>query len=170
MRRLLTLTLPVFLLIPAYPMVSLRLFQWREPLYQVPIERAGPIQIRQDAFGSGLFGARRSGGRSHRGLDLAAPIGTPVLAAKSGRVLIGRLHNGLGRYVEIHHPDGCATLYGHLKEILVRDRQSIRRGQPLGTVGKSGNARRRWVQPHLHFETWNEEGVPVDPLTAMEPQ
>lgn len=168
MRRLLTLVLPVFLLIPAYPAVSLRLFQWQEPRYRVPIEREGPIQIRQDSYGSGLFGAHRSGRRRHRGVDLAAPIGTPVLAGKSGRVFIGRLHTGMGRYVEIQHPDGWTTLYGHLKEISVRDRQRIRRGEAVGTVGKTGNARRRLIQSHLHFEVWNEESVPVDPLSVME--
>ena len=168
MRRLLALALPVFLLLPAYPAVALRLFQWREPLYQVPIEREGPLQIRQDPYGSGLFGAHRSGRRQHQGLDLVAPVGTPVLAAKSGRVAVGRLHTGMGRYVEIHHPDGWTTLYGHLKEITVRDHQRIRRGDLVGTVGKSGNARRRLIQSHLHFEVWNEGGVPVDPLSVME--
>jgi murein DD-endopeptidase MepM/ murein hydrolase activator NlpD len=95
-------------------------------------------------------------------------VGSDVLAAKSGIAVIGRIHNGLGRYVVIQHPDGWRTRYGHLTEITVRDRQRIRRGQKVGTVGKSGNARWKWIQPHLHFEVWTPEGVPVDPLIVME--
>ena len=167
-RRLFALALPLFLLIPAYPAISVRMFQWREPMYRVPLEQGIPVAIRQDAYGSGLFRARRSGGRWHRGLDLKAPVGTLVLAAKSGTVAIGRIHNGMGRYVEVHHLDGTTALYGHLKTIAVRDRQRVKRGEFLGTVGKSGNARRRIIQPHLHFEVWNETGMPVDPLGVMD--
>ncbi|MBI3615737.1 MAG: M23 family metallopeptidase [Candidatus Omnitrophica bacterium] len=168
MKRLLALSLPLFLLIPAYPTISLKLFQWREPWYRIPLEISGPIQIRKDPYGSGEFGAHRSGRRRHRGLDLTAPIGTNVLAAKSGKAWIGRVHSGMGRYVEIRHPDGWTTLYAHLKEIRIQDGQPIRRGEILGTVGKTGNARRRLIQPHLHFEIWNEGGTPVDPLSMME--
>jgi len=162
------LCLPLLLLIPAVPTISLKLFQWREPWYRTPLERPDPLQIRQDPYGLGHFGAHRSGGRRHRGLDLAASIGTPVLAAKSGRAQIGRLRNGMGRYLQIRHPDGWTSLYGHLKAITVKDGQRIRQGRAIGTVGKTGNARRRLIQPHLHFEVWNDRGVPIDPLTVME--
>ena len=168
MKRFLTFALPLFLLIPVAPVISLQLFQWREPFFKVPLNQDGPIQIRQDPYGSGLFGAPRSGKRQHRGLDLNAPIGTKVFASKSGRVFIGRLHNGMGRYVEIRHPDGWTTRYAHLKTISIQDNQLIRQGDAMGTVGKSGNARRRLIRPHLHFEVWNVEGIPVDPLTVME--
>lgn len=162
------LSVPLFLLIPAYPVIAVKLFQWREPLYQVPLSIASPLQVRKDPYGSGLFGAPRSGGRKHQGMDLVAPVGTQVLAAKSGKVFIGHIRNGMGRYVEICHPDGSVTRYGHLKRIAIRDGQRVRRGQPLGTVGKTGNARRRIIQPHLHFEVWNEQGIPVAPLSVME--
>lgn len=168
MRRLLTLALPLVFLIPAYPSISLRLFQWREPQYRIPLEQGTPFQIRQDPYGSGLFGARRSGGRRHLGIDLVAAVGTPVLASKSGTVTIGRSGNGMGRYLEIRHPDGWRTRYGHLSQIWAWDRQRVRRGDPVGSVGKSGNARRRLIQSHLHFEIWNDQRVPVDPLTVME--
>lgn len=168
MRRLLALAVPLALLVPVTPTLSVWIFKLREPTYQIPLAGMVPLEIREDPYGSGLFGAPRSGGRTHRGVDLVAPIGTPVLAAKSGTVVIGRLRNGMGRYVKVQHPDGWITLYGHLKGICVRDRQPVRRGEPLGTVGKSGNARRRLIRPHLHFEVWNDEGVAVDPLTVME--
>ncbi len=166
-RRLFTLALPLALLIPAYPSLALWWFQWREPTYAVPLQTTGPLVIRKDAYGSGTFGARRSGGRLHKGIDLAAPLETPVRAAKSGRATIGRLKNGLGHYLEIDHPDGWRTLYAHLDRVTVKDAQWVWQKQPIGTVGKSGNAHRRLIEPHLHFEAWNSEGVPVDPLTVM---
>lgn len=166
--KLFALFLPLLLLIPVTPSLSVRIFQWREPTYQIPLATHQPLTIRQDPYGSGLFGARRSGGRKHQGVDWAAPLGTSVLAAKSGLARIGTLRNGMGRYVRVEHPDGSVTLYGHLREIGIRDRQRVRRGQPLGTVGKSGNARRKLIRSHLHFEVWNESGVPVDPLKVME--
>jgi murein DD-endopeptidase MepM/ murein hydrolase activator NlpD len=155
-------------LIPVYPLLSVRIFQWREPFFQIPLSIEAPIQIREDPYGSGEFGARRSGGHPHRGIDLAAPIGTEVLASKSGIASIGQLKNGMGRYVEIRHPDGWMTLYGHLKRIEIGHRQKVQRGDRIGTVGKSGNARRLLIQSHMHFEVWNALGEPVDPLPLLE--
>ena len=164
----LTLLLPIILLVPAYPAFSVWFFKMREPNFQVPLAVAGTLQIREDPYGSGLFGAKRSGGRRHLGVDLVAPVGTRVVAARSGRAFIGRKRNGMGRYVEVRHPDGWLSRYGHLKTIAIRDGQRIRRGAFVGTVGKSGNARRRLIQPHLHFEVWDARGNPVDPLELIE--
>lgn len=165
---LLSLVLPVALLVPAYPTLSVWWFKKQEPVFLMPLKHP-TLQIREDAYGEGHFGARRSGGRKHRGVDLAAPIGTQVLAAKSGRAFNGPLQNGMGHYVVIEHPDGTKTLYGHLEEVWIREEQRIRRGQAIGTVGKTGNARHRLIRPHVHFEVWNEAGEPVDPMAAMEP-
>lgn len=167
-KYLLTLTLPLLLLAPMYPSVSVWIFKMREPSFQVPIAVSGPLQIRSDPYGSGLFGARRSGGRKHRGVDLVAPVGSRAVASKSGTAMIGRKKNGMGRYVEVRHPDGWMSRYGHLKSITIRDRQRVRRGDAVGTVGKSGNAKRRIIQPHLHFEVWNEKEEPLDPLAFLE--
>ena len=165
--RLLRGLLLVVLIVPAYPAISAQIFRFREPTFLMPLETRGPIQIREDPYGSGVFGASRNGGRSHRGVDLVARVGTLVLASKSGTAWIGRRKNGMGRYIEMRHSDGSKTVYGHLKKIFIRDRQRVQRGHPLGTVGKSGNAVRRSIQPHLHFEVWNENGIPVDPLRAI---
>ena len=162
------LCVPALLLAPVAPALNARWFQLREPLFMLPLGSAGPARIRADAYGSGEFGAPRSGGRTHRGVDLAAPMGTAVLAAKSGTARIGRKKNGMGLYVEVHHPDGSMTLYGHLREILVRDGQRVRRGQVLGSVGKTGNAGHRLIQPHLHFEVWDAHRRMVDPLKRLE--
>ena len=169
-KRLFVLAAALLFMLPtsAYPSIAGRLFQWREPTFLVPLRVRGNIQIREDPYGSGSFGAPRNGGRRHRGVDLVAPVGTPVLAAKSGRAMIGRIRNGMGRYVEVRHPDGWVSRYGHLRRIAIRDRQRVHRGDILGTVGKSGNARRRIIQSHLHFEVINARGTPVNPLEVME--
>lgn len=157
-------------LLPAYPSLSLAWFRFREPVFETPLAQRLPLEVREDAYGSGLFGARRSGGRKHRGIDLAAPEGTPVLAAKSGTAWVGKKRNGMGRYVVIEHPDGWKTRYGHLSEIAIRDRQRVRRGEPIGRVGKTGNARYRRMRAHLHFEIWDPDGQPVDPTEVINPE
>lgn len=168
MKRLLALALPLIAVVPLVPPISAQIFKWKEPAFQIPLLIETPIRIRVDPYGSGEFGAPRSGGRQHRGVDLAAPIGTEVLASKSGTAFLGQLKNGMGRYVKIRHPDGSMTLYGHLRTIDIRDRQRVHRGDRIGSVGKSGNARRRLIKPHLHFEVWSAQGEPVDPLPLLE--
>ena len=165
-KRLL-LSVGLLLLIPAYPTISVQWFLFREPIYQVPIETTQLIQIRQDAYGNGDYGARRSGGRKHRGLDILATMKKPVLAAKSGRAYVGKRKDGMGNYVIIQHPDGSKTRYGHLHSIKIFDGQPIRQGEIIGAVGKSGNAKHRLIQSHLHFEIWTPEGKTVDPIPQM---
>jgi murein DD-endopeptidase MepM/ murein hydrolase activator NlpD len=93
----------------------------------------------------------------HRGLDIAAPIGTLVRASLDGRVVIAGRDPVLGNYVMIRHQIGYATLYGHLHEVLVTRGQTVVRGQRIGTVGSTG----RSTGPHLHFET-RRKGIPID--------
>lgn len=106
-------------------------------------------------------------GRMHRGIDLSAPIGTPVLGACSGEVVhIGKNGAGPGRtygnYVVIHHGGGLYTLYAHLHKVLVDKGQKVKGGQAVGEVGSTG----RSTGPHLHFEVI--EGVTeVDPLPYL---
>lgn len=167
MRGTVLLILPLLLVVPALAGVSPLWAQWqlacREPSFAWPVTGPAGYTLRADRYGSGEFGSRRNGGRAHNGIDLAATVGTPVRAAKSGVVRYGRIRNGMGTYLEVHHTRGVTTLYGHLSRILVRDGQQVRRGQPIGLIGKSGNARFRAIQPHLHFEL-RLHGVPVDPL------
>ncbi|WP_082506039.1 M23 family metallopeptidase [Deinococcus sp. Leaf326] len=97
----------------------------------------------------------------HYGVDIAAPIGTPVLAARSGRVLESRndAARGWGWTVVLEHPDGWITRYAHLSVNLVRAGQLVQAGQLVGRVGNSG----RSTGAHLHYGTylrWN----PSDPL------
>ncbi|MDQ7821071.1 MAG: peptidoglycan DD-metalloendopeptidase family protein [Armatimonadota bacterium] len=101
-----------------------------------------------------LFGIRHL----HRGVDIAAPHGAPVLAAAPGRVIYAGWFGGYGKIVIVDHGGGVSTLYGHLSTILVRPPDPVRRGQPIGRVGSTGYS----TGPHVHFEI-RIDGVPVDP-------
>jgi hypothetical protein len=99
----------------------------------------------------------------HSGRDLAAPEGTPVVAALNGRVMSSGLAGGYGLAIEIEH-DGPRrrTLYGHLSELYVKEGQVVRQGEVIGRVGSTGLS----TGPHLHFEVrMPQEGgwVAVDP-------
>jgi murein DD-endopeptidase MepM/ murein hydrolase activator NlpD len=102
----------------------------------------------------------------HDGLDIAAPVGTPVVAIAAGRVtLAGRVADG-AVVVMIDHGNRVSTLYGHLEPALaVRDGDAVVAGQLLGTVGLTGHT----TGPHLHLELWNG-AKPIDPLTILPPR
>ena len=88
-------------------------------------------------------------GRMHAGIDIAAPIGTPIVAAAAGIVTYaGWDDSGYGNLVEIQHPDGSITLYAHNDRILVRQGQEVEAGQQISEMGSTGNS----TGPHLHFE------------------
>ena len=128
-----------------------------------PVDEA-PLVIRQDAKGDGRFGAPRSGNRAHRGIDLAAPLGSPVHSVRSGVVVTTGTHRGLGRYVELEHRGGLRSLYAHLQTIEVEVGRRVRQSERIGTVGKTGNARSRLITPHVHVELV-KDGQPIDPTT-----
>ena len=85
----------------------------------------------------------------HAGRDLAAPEGTPVVAALSGRVVSSGLAGGYGLAIEIEHDNPRRrTLYGHLSELYVKAGERVRQGEVIGRVGSTGLS----TGPHLHFE------------------
>ena len=95
----------------------------------------------------------------HEGIDLAAPEGTPVLAAAAGKVLFVGEQRGYGKIVLVGHEGGLVTIYAHNADNLVELGQPVSRGQRIARVGRSGNA----TGPHLHFEV--RVGTrPRDPL------
>ena len=126
-----------------------------------PLE-ASSLIIRQDAKGDGRFLAPRSGGRRHQGIDLVADLHCPVRAIRSGTVVQVGVHRGLGRFVELEHRQHLHSVYAHLDEVLVEAGARVRQGTQIGTVGKTGNARHRWITPHLHLEVV-KDGEPIDP-------
>ncbi len=152
----------LFLLV-ALPLGLSIVFSFLDKSYFLcPIEYEHDIVIRNDSRGSGLFAAERRGKRLHEGLDLYAPVGMPVLASRSGKVIAARYRRGLGNFVIIRHAQDMLTVYGHLSRIYVRKGQFVRQGEVIGAVGKTGNANYRDIQPHLHFEV-RYKGVPQDP-------
>ncbi len=107
----------------------------------------------------------------HTGIDLASAGGTPVLAAADGVVSGARQMTnpagnlvGYGNFVILQHPAGLKTLYGHLQTILVREGQTVKRGQLVGLVGSTGNS----TGTHTHFEV-RVDNTPVDPLNLLAP-
>jgi murein DD-endopeptidase MepM/ murein hydrolase activator NlpD len=95
----------------------------------------------------------------HPGVDIAAPIGTPIHAAQSGTIAYAGWEEGYGNYTCIDHGGGFATCYGHQSKILVTVGQVVVRGQLIGLVGSTGYS----TGPHCHFET-RVNGVPVNPM------
>jgi murein DD-endopeptidase MepM/ murein hydrolase activator NlpD len=132
-----------------------------------PIEYRVRIVVRSDSMGEGLFASPRNGGRLHEGIDLLAALGSPVFAARSGIVVASTSSNGMGNYVVIKHPGHIITIYGHLADIYVRKNALLRQGELIGSVGKTGNANYRAIQPHLHFEV-RKNGIPQDPLEYLQ--
>ncbi len=112
------------------------------------------------------YGYRRlwvAGSNFHNGIDLAAPAGTPVYAAKSGRVIFAGWGYYYGRYIRVDHGGGVETRYAHLSRIAVRPGQYVKRGQVIGYVGASG---RGAYGVHLHFEI-RVGGRTVNPRTYL---
>jgi murein DD-endopeptidase MepM/ murein hydrolase activator NlpD len=85
---------------------------------------------------------------THHGIDIAAPIGTPVIASRSGRVINVGTSGDYGTYIDIRHPLGVVTRYAHLSRTNVSEGQWVWRRKTIGAVGMTG----RTTGPHLHFE------------------
>ena len=98
-------------------------------------------------------------GRMHEGIDLAVPVGTPVVAAASGTVIVAGWLGGYGNLVVIDHGNGIATAYGHNTSVTVGVGQSVAQGQLISYSGSTGHS----TGPHVHFEV-RINGTPVDPL------
>ena len=108
-----------------------------------------------------LFGKRW--GRDHEGIDMKAPIGTPVLAAADGEVLYaGDRVRGYGNMVVLQHADDMLTVYAHNSLLLVHAGDRVTVGQEISRVGDTGHA----TGPHLHFEVRRKQ-EPQDPLQFL---
>jgi murein DD-endopeptidase MepM/ murein hydrolase activator NlpD len=151
--------------LPTYLVASI--YSLDKNYFLCPIPYSWDMVIRCDSRGEGFFAAKRNGNRMHKGIDLAADIGTPVLACRAGRVHTAVQPRGMGNYVVISHSDGLSSLYGHLSRIDVADGVFVRQGQVIGCVGKTGNAGHPGMQAHLHFEVKKDE-VYHDPLEYLE--
>lgn len=104
---------------------------------------------------------RDSGPVHHDGYDLAAPAGSPIFAARDGRVVFAGYRGGYGLMVELRHEGGFATRYAHARSLNVRAGQVVQGGEILGFVGSTGLS----TGPHLHYEV-RYHGKPIDPRDA----
>jgi murein DD-endopeptidase MepM/ murein hydrolase activator NlpD len=109
------------------------------------------------------FGARW--GKPHEGIDLPAPVGTPVFAAADGRVVYaGGAIRGYGNLIVLKHAGDLLTAYAHNSVLLVSQGQTVRAGDRIALVGQSGHA----TGPHLHFEVRSGQ-IPRDPMSYLPP-
>ncbi|MFN3877811.1 MAG: M23 family metallopeptidase [Brevundimonas sp.] len=145
------------------------------PPVKAEVEKAGPI-TRQIAFTAPVrgyainsaFGLRKlaieAKARAHKGVDIAAPKGTTVFTAAEGEVVrTGYDAEGYGNFIEVRHPNGMSTLYGHLSRIDVANGDAVASGQRIGLVGSTGYS----TGPHLHFEV-RRNGAQVNPTKVVD--
>lgn len=99
-----------------------------------------------------VVGGRRSQGlHGHNGIDIAANVGTPILASGDGVVIVARssgYNGGYGQMIIISHANNVQTVYGHLSQVNVVAGQRVSQGEVIGAVGNTGKS----TGPHLHFE------------------
>lgn len=154
----------------AIDFVQLTLSGTRKPLYRFTSRAEGRADYytpegksgRRQLMRTPIDGARLSSGfgmrrhpvlgysKMHRGVDFAAPTGTPIMAAGNGVVRKARWFGSFGKYVRIAHANGYETAYAHLSRIApgVREGARVQQGQIIGRVGTTG----RSTGPHLHYE------------------
>ena len=121
------------------------------PLDRVAVVRGSDSEARE---GGGFYAARKNG--IHGAVDLNGSVGEPVYAVASGKVLVAARSDWgrLGKTVVVDHRDGGYTVYGHLNSVEVSVNSDVTAGQPIGTIGYSGNAaglQKKNLPPHLHF-------------------
>ena len=144
------------------------------PPIKATVEKPGPV-TRTIAFSTPVkgyainspFGLRKlaieAKARAHKGVDIAAPKCTSVFSTSEGRVLrTGYDAGGYGKFIEVRHPNGLTSLYGHLSRVDVTNGAVVATGQRIGLVGSTGFS----TGPHLHFEV-RRGGAQVDPAKIM---
>ena len=103
-------------------------------------------------------------GRMHKGIDIAAPVGTPIMAAASGEVIFaGWNSGGYGNLVKLKHHDGSITFYAHNHRVLVNNGQRVKQGQLIAEMGSTG----RSTGPHLHFEIRPNGSTAINPMARL---
>lgn len=117
---------------------------------------SGFVKPAEGTFTSG-FGARW--GTSHRGIDIANKIGTPIRSVAAGKVIDAGPASGFGLWIRVQHNDGTITVYGHINTIEVSVGQQVGAGDKIATMGNRGQT----TGPHLHFEVI-KNGTKIDPV------
>lgn len=125
------------------------------------------------SYGATEFAKRNYSGGWHNGIDIAAPIGTPIFAAEEGKVIVvGNqdlycYRGAYGKFVVIEHNNNLTTLYAHLSLIAIKEMAEVKRGDLIGYMGKTGWA----TGPHLHFTVYASQTFEMKPsrLCGMMP-
>ncbi len=146
---------------------ALAFFSLASPASALPDGPIEPYLEHQEAVTPFLWPAKGSltdgfgprWGRLHAGIDVAAPEGTPIRAAESGKVVVAAWTGGYGNYTCIAHGGALSTCYAHMSRFGTSSGAAVRQGQVIGYVGCTGSC----TGPHLHFET-RVNGSPVDPM------
>ncbi len=105
----------------------------------------------------------RGGRRSHKGIDMAGPIGTPIYATADGIVGRSQWVRGYGKYIEINHGNEIQTRYGHMSRLNVKANARVKAGDLIGFIGSTG----RSTGSHLHYEV-RIAGQAVNPVPFMQ--
>lgn len=133
------------------------------PVASVSIPSRNPLASGSTSSGYGLRTHPVLGGaRAHKGIDLAAPTGTPIFATADGTVGKAEWFSSYGMYVAIEHGGDLETRYAHMSRIAVASGQRVRKGEVIGYVGSTG----RSTGPHLHYEV-RVGGTAVNPVPYM---
>lgn len=116
---------------------------------------------------SSSFGYRTdpiySSERKHEGIDIAASYGADIRASATGKVIFSGTNGNYGKCIIINHNNGITTLYGHASSLLVKEGQTVKKGDVIAKVGSTGKS----TGPHLHFEV-RINGTPDDPLKYLD--
>ena len=133
-----------------------------------PVPSAPPSYDSSESFQWPLPGYGHSsitqyfGNNGHKGLDIGAPEGTPIVASRSGKVMVANNYDSWGDswgyYVAIYHDSTYSTLYAHMSSVAAYEGQWVNKGDIIGYVGSTGNS----TGNHLHFEVY-QNGTRVNP-------
>ena len=139
-------------------------------LLQTPISKG--LYIITQGYGATAFARKMYASGFHNGVDLGAPVGTPIYASEDGVVLAATNQDkycykgAYGRFVAIKHYMGLTTLYAHMSLFVVKQGDSVKRGDLIGYVGNSGLA----TGAHLHFGLYDSETFYIGPSKSCGPQ
>jgi murein DD-endopeptidase MepM/ murein hydrolase activator NlpD len=127
------------------------------PVTENPLNKiSSPFGPRFDPFTLKQIG-------DHRGIDIKAPFGEPVLATADGKVNDHWIYDKeFGRCVLLVHEHGFKTFYGHMSKVIVHEGDFVKKGQPIGYIGSTGSS----TGPHIHYEII-KNGIKVDPINYM---
>ncbi|WP_413465177.1 M23 family metallopeptidase [Nocardia seriolae] len=134
--------------------------QYAADMAQAEASKYRPLWTKFTAAGTFTSGFGIRWGVAHQGVDIAAPIGTPIYAVADGTVLEAGPASGFGMWVRLLHDDGTVTIYGHIDTTTVSQGQRVMAGDQIATVGNRGFS----TGPHCHFEVWLNGVDKIDPL------